>query len=106
MKFTFEGKYQGEWCDEFMCICHMEDSSSRLFSLSKRKMLRYLSEVETLDKMHLLILDTLSVVSKITYYMVDSVFIIYTKNDQEKISFILPQKAFEDILINCILKQY
>lgn len=106
MKFTFESKYPREWCDEFMCICYMENSSSRLFSLSKRKMLRYLSEFETLDKMHVLILDTLSAVSKITYYMIDNIFIIYTQNDQEKISFILPQRAFDDILLNCILRQY
>lgn len=105
MNFTFNSKYICEWKDEFLVICFMPQGSARLFSLSKRKLLRYFSELNTLNEIYTFILDHLSKIEQVNYYMATNTLVLKMNKDKNVLEIAVPLQTFEDILINCTIQQ-
>lgn len=99
MKYTIEGQFEPRWEDTINCICWLENMHSRGFHLSKRKLLRYLSNLQTFEPFHIMLLDNLSTTFSYVYYMEDSDFIL-SKTDM-RICAKVPAEEFENIIINC-----
>ena len=106
MECTFKAVYDRKWVDEFMCICYMQNMTPRVFTLSKRKILGFLSELPTLTKPHILMLDTLSSINRLTYNMTDNSFTIYLNTLENSVTVRMPEQNFTDILICCTVKQH
>ena len=105
MKFTFNSNYTHQWKDEFLGICFMPQGIGRFYSLSKSKLLAYFSELNTLYDIHTFILDHLSKIEQVNYYMETSTLVLKMNKDKDVLELSVPLQTFEDILINCTIKQ-
>ena len=105
MKYKFNSSYTSEWYDEFCGMCFMPQGSVRLYSLSKGKLLRYFSVLNTLSEIHTFILDNLSKIEQINYYMATNTLVLKMNKDKDVFEILVPLQMFEDILINCTIKQ-
>lgn len=105
MNYKANSSYTSCWRDDFFGICFMPQGSVRLFSLSKRKLLIYFSELNTLNEIHTFILDHLSKIEQVNYYMDTQHLILKLNKDENILEIVVPLQTFEDILINSIIKQ-
>lgn len=105
MKYIIETNTERVWQDEIHCICWMANMSSRLYTLSKKKLLEYFAQSETINSFHILLLDKLSKLYSFAYYVDENELIISIHQDKH-ITLHVPQEAFEDIIINSSVKQH
>ena len=100
MQYKFNSSYTSQWFDEFCGICFMPQGNARIFSLSKAKLLAYFSELNTLNEIHTFILDHLSKIEQINYYMDTQRLLIKMNQEKDVLEIAVPLQTFEDILIN------
>lgn len=105
MNYKVNSSYTSCWRDDFFAMCFMPPGGARLYSLSKRKLLRYFSELNTLSITHTFILDNLSKINQVNYYLVTSTLVLKMNKDKDTFEISVPLQTFEDILINCTIKQ-
>jgi len=105
MKYILNSSYTRQWFDEFCSMCFMPQGGVRLYSLSKGKLLSYFSELNTLSEIHTFILDNLSKINQVNYYMATNTLVLKMNKDKDTLEISVPLQTFEDILINCTIKQ-
>ena len=102
MNYTVEqGGFEPQWNDEISCMRWLPNKHAQTSQLSKQKILRYFSELETLNPIHILLLDNMSKIYCLHYYPEDSEFRIFIGPG----NFIITKIAeddFENILKNSI----
>ena len=103
MNYKITSSHTDYWNDDFLGMCFMPPGGARLYSLSKRKLLRYFSELKTLNAIHTIILDNLSKINQVNYYMATNTLVLIMNKDTLEIP--VPLQIFEDILINSTIKQ-
>lgn len=74
-------------------------------SLSKKKMLKFFSEKDVLEKFHLLLLDNIIKTLAFAYYSENSEFIIFGYGDTE-ITVTICKEDFDDIVANCTVDSH
>jgi len=104
MKITINDIIIYRWHDYIYCTCWFENMKSQVVSISKKKILKFLSEKDELEEFHLLLLDNIIKTLTFVYYIEDNEFTIHTYGDQ-RIVVTIPQKDFEDIVANCTADQ-
>lgn len=78
MNYTVtQGCFEPEWDDNIRCMRWLPNKQQKTCYLSKQKILKYFSELETLEAIHILLLDNMSKIYCLHYYMEDSTFIIF-----------------------------
>lgn len=105
MNYKVNSHYTSQWFDEFCGMCYMLHGNVRLYSLSKRRLLRYFSELNTLSEIHTFILDNLSKLDQINYHMATNTLVLKINKGKDILETSVPLQTFEDILINCTIKQ-
>lgn len=104
MNYTVEqGGFDPQWNDEIRCMRWLPNMHSQTSYLSKQKILRYFSELETLNAIHILLLDNMSKIYCLHYYTEDSEFRIFI-GPGNFITTEINKQLFEDLLMNCTIK--
>lgn len=100
MNIKINSTFERSWYDYILCTCWLENMKSKVVSLSKKKMLKYFSEIEQLNEFHTLLLDNILSIIGFVYYIEDKTFEISLFRG-DRITVNIPQKDFDDMVTNC-----
>ena len=102
MNYTVDhGGFEPKWNDEIRCMRWLPNKHSQTSYLSKQKILKYFSELETLNELHILLLDNMSKLFCLHYYPEDSEFRIFI-GPGHYITTKINNQDYEDIFKNSI----
>ena len=104
MKYVVNDNLEGKWYDEILCVCWMPNMERIAHSLSKRKLLRYFSELQKIDEFHILLLNNLSRISSFRHYVGETGVTIALAKGQT-IAVDIPESVFEDIVTAAKIEQ-
>lgn len=92
------------WYDEFDFIEWLPNFDSKRTKLSKKKLLKRLSELNSITDLHILLLDNLSKIFSILYYPEDQELLLNLESSIH-ITVKAERATFNEILMSCAVKK-
>lgn len=69
MKYIIDTESQKYWEDSIYCVCWQPDMHADIFNISKKSLLRFISELNEINDFFILLLDNLSKINSIIHYV-------------------------------------
>lgn len=103
MKYLSTDNYERMWHDEIHCVYWNPKSNNHNYYLSKKKILKYFSELSLINPMHMLILDNLSNINAFFYYVDEKKLVVNLNQNFKKLQIDIKSDIITDIIQNCTI---
>ena len=97
MKYVVHDNLNTMWHDDICCVCWLPNLERSERKLSKKKLLKYFSELKEINEFHILLLDNLSKIFSLRHYMGENNVTI-SLDDTRAIDVCVPEAVFMSII--------
>lgn len=105
MKYSIANNYNQNWHDDIFCVYWKTKLPTRTYVLSKKKILKYFSELDCITPFHMILLDNLSVITSLYFYADEDKLVINLNQNFKKISVEIKHDDINKLISKCMIPE-